>query len=196
MSEYTIVNGELVSVDELMHYGVLGMKWGKRKAQYKAAQDERLLKKSYAYDKKAAELEKKSEHQHAVKDLGRSNRAAEKSAKLSRKAADLLKKSVSEDDENSRPRMEQKAQKLEYKASKLKMKADRLSKSVGYGAKAMSLSIKSDRATVMAERMRLKIAKNKSYISAMNRKMSTLTPEERKKVEQPLSELLRDIAKK
>jgi signal transduction protein with GAF and PtsI domain len=31
MSDYTIVNGQLVSVDELKHYGVPGMKWGIRR---------------------------------------------------------------------------------------------------------------------------------------------------------------------
>jgi hypothetical protein len=33
MSEYILVDGELCHTDELMHYRVLGMKWGHRKSR-------------------------------------------------------------------------------------------------------------------------------------------------------------------
>lgn len=42
MSNYTIVNGNLYHSDELMHYGVKGMKWGVIKAN-------RQIRKSKEY---------------------------------------------------------------------------------------------------------------------------------------------------
>lgn len=49
MSEYTIINGQLVSVDELKHYGVKGMKWGVRKSEYKAMNRQQRKETRKAY---------------------------------------------------------------------------------------------------------------------------------------------------
>lgn len=78
---------------ELYHYGVIGMKWGIRRAQRKAAANVALGRKALGYDIKAAKLTKKSEKIHADEDLGRANRAASKSAKYYKKAAKFEKKS-------------------------------------------------------------------------------------------------------
>jgi hypothetical protein len=55
VSDYTIINGQLVSVDELKHYGVPGMKWGIRR------------------DSKLAGLRKKARVAAVGDDLMRSN---------------------------------------------------------------------------------------------------------------------------
>lgn len=182
---YVLINGELY------HYGVLGMKWGRRKAQARSSANERLLKKSLKYDKKAASLTLKSEKAHNKNDLEKANKKAVKAAKLDKKAA-ILNKKANGVDEHKRLRLEKKATNLEYKASKLKRSSNRLSKSVGYGAKAMSYSIKSDRAASKAAKARAKIAKNKAYIEMINRKMNSLDNDKIRKVEQPISEILKN----
>lgn len=186
MSDYCIVNGELC------HYGVVGMKWGRRKAAYKAKRDVRLERKANAYDKRAASLTKKAEKQHSVYDLERANRSATKSANYAKKAASLRKKAVSADDTHKRLKLEKKAANLELKSSKAKVKADRVSKSAGYGQKAMKLSIKSDKFAVKAAKTRAKLASNKAYINMVNRKVSSLSAEEMRKVEQPLVKTIRE----
>lgn len=45
--------------NELMHYGVMGMKWGIRRAASKSSQNNKLELKALKYDKKAAIQSKK-----------------------------------------------------------------------------------------------------------------------------------------
>ena len=169
--------------NELQHYGVLGMKWGVHRAKRKEAQNSRLQKKAYKYDIKSAALYKKSEKEHAKSDLGGYNRAATKAANYSKKAAKLHKKALSETG-FKKVTLEGKANKLEYKASKAKMKANRISKTTGYGAKAMTYSIKSDKVANKAAKARATVAKNKAYIELMNKRLSSLDSEQRRRVEQ------------
>jgi hypothetical protein len=166
------------------------MKWGVRKAARKQSANDRLLAKSYAYDKRSAALATKSEKRHSKYDLERANRAATKATKYEKRAAQKHKDALSVDDATKRLALERKAAKLNYKSRKLKLKSDRISKSTGYGAKAMRYSIKSDKVAVKAARARAKIASNKAYINAMDRKMSTLSPAELRRVEQSIGSMI------
>lgn len=164
--------------EELYHYGVLGMKWGVRRASRKAASNERLRQKALKYDIKSDKANKKSEKLHMDKDLGRANRAATKAAKYSIKSEKLQKRALKATNELSRTSLERRAAKADFKSATKRLEANKLSKLTGYGSQAMKYSIKSDKLARKAAKTRLKIANNERYIAKMNQKVSSITDQE------------------
>lgn len=164
--------------NELYHYGVIGMKWGVRRARGKSESIAKLRKKALNYDQKAAKLSKKSEKIHATEDLGKRQRVVTKAGKYRVKAAKAEKKALKSDNDFSRTMYKRKSENLKYKAAKAQIKADRISKTTGYGAKAMKYSIKSDKVAAKAAKARREIANNEAYIATLNRKISKLSDDD------------------
>lgn len=52
--------------NELMHYGVMGMKWGIKRAASKSSQNNKLELKALRYDKKAA-IQSKNQKMHILR---------------------------------------------------------------------------------------------------------------------------------
>lgn len=165
-------------MSELYHYGVVGMKWGVHRAKSKISANDRLQTKALKYDKKSAQMTKKSEQIHAKEDLDGSNRKATRAAKRDKKAAVLQKKALNADNEVKSMMLERRAETLKYKAAKDRRTANRLSKTAGYSAKSMKYSIKSDKAATRAAKARMQIANNKAYVARMNQKISTISKED------------------
>jgi hypothetical protein len=161
--------------EELLHYGVPGMKWGVRKASYKLNANKRLKKKALELDAKSAKLYKKSEKAHASYDLERSNKAATKAANYAKKSVKAQKKANKETNGLAKTMYERKAAKMTYKSEKAKLDANRLSRSTGYGGKAMKLAVKSDKAAIKAAKVRMKLAKNEAYVAKMKQRIDEVS---------------------
>ena len=81
MANYTFVNGELQNADELMHYGVVGMKWGHRRAT-KLANKAKIARESAKEwkeigESKAAKYKAKGKTAKAYKTLAKYQKLAD-----------------------------------------------------------------------------------------------------------------------
>ena len=78
---------------------------------------------------------------------------------------------------------------LEIRAE-IEVAADRISKTTGYGSKALSAAIKSDKVAAKAAKARKKIANDKRYIAMMDRRMSSLSPEDYRSVQEYINKFM------
>lgn len=163
---------------ELYHYGVLGMKWGVRRAQYKQAVNKYHGAKADYMDSRSDKFSKKATATHVKADLKGAGKKAIKSDNYKAKASDLKNRAKNADSEHEALRLNKKAAKATYKSASLKLKSDKVTRTTGYGKRSMRYLNKSNRAAKSAERARYKMAKNKHYIAAVKRKASSIPREE------------------
>lgn len=170
---------------ELMHYGVLGMKWGIRKDPDKAYAKsiKKLRRLDSAHAKAAARVEKMQKKGYEAKSAKLANKAAKlssKSAKLSYKAAKLERKSDKAYDKAMRSwtvkghdKAMAKSQKLATKSEQASYKADRLiSKSKKLEVKSRNFVYKMANADYKNKKLQ---AKGEQWVARMNKEFSGKT---------------------
>lgn len=156
MSDHKLEN------DELMHYGVLGMKWGVHRS---LAKSRRSAPPAYASRSKSEAVKLNNYNAKKVNYEYKSKKLAEKAHKTS--------------DPDRQLKLERKSQKLGYKAAKTTLKMDKYLHG-DVGSKSLNRLIKSHAFAAKAAKARMRIANNKAYIAATKKENIANNPRRHK----------------
>lgn len=161
----------------IIHYGVLGMKWGVRKSRgekigssiaRKTRKNEKLAKKAEKASAKSRVLSKKADDRQSKVDM-KIQKALTKAAKAEAKR-DMYKERYAIE---RKGKFHSKFMAQQTKYSEMMAEAEKLK--LGQA----KIRDKSNTFSLKAENYKSKIQKNNAYISALKKEMSSLPKEER-----------------
>lgn len=165
-----------MNTDYLIHYGVLGMKWGIHRSNRKSAARYRLSKKAAKYQKKSDKLEYKASK------ASRKNKTAPhyseeyskydaKSKKYKFKSSKAALKATKTEGLRSR-RYALKSDKYAYKSALNEAYAKEYGGMYPVGTRSFNLSMKSSEYKLKALRTKQKISRNNLYIRKIQEKIA------------------------
>jgi hypothetical protein len=159
-------------MSELRHYGVVGMKWGVRRANRKAARRGKLEQKAANYELRSAKSSAAGQKIHARELEKKAAGKIKIFEKYKVKSAKATAKAAEQTDSLKRIKYESKAAKMNLKAARVDKKVNQIKRSTAYGSEAQKQMRKADKYDYKAKKTRYKIAKDKRYIAAMDKKVS------------------------
>lgn len=186
-----------IESEDFAHYGVLGMRWGVRKAEKLRRKEVKLERKQQKFERRAARHTVKAEKRHNKFDLAGANRKGVRAARKERRAATYDRKARRLERAGKLEKAAKKkeiAEKKRYKAASLRTKADRISRTTGYGKLAELSARKVDWYKKKAAKQKYKMAHNERYIETVAKKVNKFSKKDKKRGQEFVNRML-DIQK-